>query len=300
MEDRPALYATRGVVGKLQGRQGDQYNRAMLVNQRIALIGAGNMAEAVLAGLLHGGQLAPTQFIASDIAQARRADFTRTYTVTTTSHNREAVEGAQVILLAVEPQVLDEVLADIAPAVGPSQLVVSVAAGYPLARMARRLPGTSRLVRAMPNSPSTIREGATALAYDATLSEQDVATARALFEPIGKVVVVAERLMDAVTGLSGSGPAYVFVMIEALADSGVNMGLPRETAQLLAAQTVAGAARLVMESHEHPGVLKDRVASPGGTTIAGLHELERGCFRGTLISAVEAAAKRSAELGMQT
>ena len=286
-------------AGKLQGRQGDQYNRAMLANQRIALIGAGNMAEAILAGLLHNGQLTPTQFIASDIVQARRADLTRTYAVTTTGHNREAAEGAQVILLAVEPQVLDEVLTDIAPTVGSSQLVVSVAAGYPIARIARHLPKTRRIVRAMPNMPSMIREGAAALAYDATLSEQDAATARALFEPIGKVVVVAERLMDVVTGLSGSGPAYVFVMIEALADGGVKMGLPRETAQLLAAQTVAGAARLVMESHEHPGVLKDRVASPGGTTIAGLHALERGRLRGTLISAVEAASRRSAELGVE-
>ncbi|MDE3042438.1 MAG: pyrroline-5-carboxylate reductase [Nitrospirota bacterium] len=272
----------------------------MLAHQRIALIGAGNMAEAILAGLLQGGQLTPTQFIASDIVQARRAELTRTYAVTTTGNNREAAEGAEVILLAVEPQVLDDVLTDIAPVVGASQLVVSVAAGYPIARMARHLSGSRRLVRAMPNTPSSIREGVTALAYEATLSEQDAATARALFEPIGKVVVVAERLMDVVTGLSGSGPAFVFVMIEGLADGGVKMGLPRETAQLLAAQTVAGAARLVMESHEHPGVLKDRVASPGGTTIAGLHELERGCFRGTLISAVEAASRRSAELGMQT
>ena len=272
----------------------------MLVHQRIALIGAGNMAEAILAGLLDGGQLTPDQFIASDVVKARRADLTRAYAITTTGNNREAAEDAQVILLAVEPQILDEVLTDIAPAVGPSQLVVSVAAGYPIARLARHLPGTRRIVRAMPNMPSTIREGATALAYEATLSEQDAATARALFEPIGKVVVVGERLMDVVTGLSGSGPAYVFVMIEALADGGVRMGLPRETAQLLAAQTVAGAARLVMESREHPGVLKDRVASPGGTTIAGLHELERGCFRGTLISAVEAAAMRSAELGVET
>ena len=270
----------------------------MLATLRIALIGAGNMAEAILAGLLHGGQLTPAQFIVSDIVQARRADLTRTYAVTTTGNNREAAAGAQVILLAVEPQILDEVLTDIAPAVGPSQLVVSVAAGYSLARMARHLPRTGRLVRAMPNTPSTIREGATALAYEATLSEQDAAIARALFEPIGKVVVVGEWLMDAVTGLSRSGPAYVFVMIEALADGGVNMGLPRETAQLLAAQTVAGAARLLIESSEHPAVLKDRVVSPEGTTIAGLHALERGRIRGTLISAVEAAAKRSAELGV--
>ncbi len=271
----------------------------MLTHQRIALIGAGNMAEAILAGLLQEGQFTPTQFIASDIAQARLAALMRTYAIKTTGNNREAAEGAQVILLAVEPQVLDEVLIDIAPSVGPSQLVVSVAAGYPITRMIGHLPGTRRIVRAMPNTPSTIREGVTALAYDATLSEQDAATARALFEPIGKVVAVTERLMDVVTGLSGSGPAYVFVMIEALADGGVKMGLPRETAQLLATQTVVGAARMVLESREHPGVLKDRVASPGGTTIAGLHELERGHVRGTLISAVKAAANRSAELGAE-
>lgn len=296
----PALYSTCAGLCKLQGREGDQYNPPMLANQRIALIGAGNMAEAILDGLLHGGQLTPAQFIASDIVQARRGDFTRTYAVVTTGNNREAAEGAQVIILSVEPQVLDEVLTEIAPVVGSSQLVVSVAAGYPIARIARHLPGARRIVRAMPNTPSSIRHGVTALAYDAGLSEQDAATARALFEPLGKVVMVEERLMDAVTGLSGSGPAYIFVMIEALADGGVNMGLPRETAQLLAAQTVAGAARLVLESREHPGVLKDRVASPGGTTIVGLHELERGCFRGALISAVETAARRSAELGMQT
>jgi len=271
----------------------------MLTHQRIALIGAGNMAEAILVGLLHGGRLTPASFIAADIIQARLSDLTGTYGITTTGSNRQAAEGADIVLLAVEPQVLDDVLIGIAPAVGPSQLIVSVAAGYPIARIVRHLTGTSRFVRAMANTPSTIREGMTALAYDATLSASDAATASALFEPIGRVVVVAERLMDAVTGLSGSGPAYVFVLIEALADGGVNMGLSRETARVLAAQTVAGAAKLILESHDHPAVLKDRVASPGGTTIEGLYELERGRMRGTLISAVEAATKRSAELGIQ-
>jgi pyrroline-5-carboxylate reductase len=179
-------------------------------------------------------------------------------------------------------------------------LVVSVAAGYPIARMKRYLPGVKRIVRAMPNTPSLIQEGITALAYTAGLDEEDIRTARALFDPMGKVVEVIERALDAVTGLSGSGPAYVYVMIEALADGGVKMGLPRETAQLLAAQTVAGAARMAIELREHPGTFKDRVASPGGTTIAGLHELERGCLRATMMSAVEAATKRSIELGLVT
>lgn len=272
----------------------------MLRDRRVAFIGAGNMAEALLAGLLHGGHLPPAQLQCSDISPARRDLISRAYRVVTSDKNREAAEWADVIVLAVEPQVLDEVLEEIAPVVGASKLVVSVAAGYPIARVARYLSGTRRLVRAMPNTPSTIREGATALAYETDLTVQDAAVAQALFKPVGSVVVVAERSMDAVTGLSGSGPAYVYVMIEALADGGVKMGLSRATAQLLAAQTVAGAARMVIESREHPGTLKDRVASPGGTTIVGLHELERGRLRATLISAVEAAAKRSAELGLAT
>lgn len=264
----------------------------------MAFVGAGNMAEALIAGLLHAKLVRPAQLVASDIVPSRLDWHKRTYGVTTTGSNRGAVTGAQVIVLAVEPQVLDEVLADIAPVVDPGILIVSVAAGYPIARIARHLNGVTRIVRAMPNTPSITREGVTAIAHDAGLSEEDLATARELFTAVGTVVVVAERSMDVVTGLSGSGPAYVFLMIEALADGGVKMGLPRETAQLLAAQTVAGAARLVVESQEHPAVLKDRVASPGGTTIAGLYELERGRFRATVISAVEAASRRSAELGL--
>jgi pyrroline-5-carboxylate reductase len=149
----------------------------------------------------------------------------------------------------------------------------------------------------MPNTPALVREAITALASGPDCIDQDLALARSLFESVGRVVEVEERLMDAVTGLSGSGPAYVFVAIEALSDGGVNMGLPRRTAELLAAQTVLGAARLVIERGEHPAQLKDQVASPGGTTIAGLHRLEQGRFRATLIAAVEAAAKRSEELG---
>ncbi len=272
----------------------------MLRGRRLAFIGAGNMAEAIVAGLLHGGHLPPAQIIASDIRSGRLADIRNTYNVAVTENNHEAAAAADVILLAVEPQVLDEVLGEIAPAAGNAKLVVSVAAGYPIARLESHLSGTRRIVRAMPNTPSTIREGITAMACGAGLADDDVQTARALFEPIGRVVEIAERALDAVTGLSGSGPAYVYMMIEALADGGVKMGLPRETAQLLAAQTVAGAARMVIESREHPGTLKDRVASPGGTTIAGLHELERGCLRATLISAVETATRRSIELGLAT
>ena len=255
------------------------------------------MAEALIAGLLHAKLLPPAQLLAADIDQARLNWLHERYRIRTTLGNPAVVQEADVLVLAVEPQILDEVLAEVAAGIGADTLIVSVAAGYPIARIARALPGSERIVRSMPNTPSLVREGVTAVAYEDCLPARDAVAARTLFESIGQVVRVDERWLDAVTGLSGSGPAYVYVMIEALADGGVKMGLPRETAQLLAAQSVLGAARLVIDSREHPGLLKDRVASPGGTSIAGLHELERGGFRAALMSAVEAAAQRSRDLG---
>jgi pyrroline-5-carboxylate reductase len=269
----------------------------MLSDRTIGFIGAGNMAEALIAGLLHANWLPAEQLLASDIDESRLTWVRHTYGIRTARSNATVAHEVDVLVLAVEPQILDEVLAQIAGAVRRETLIVSVAAGYPIARIARGLSGVGRIVRSMPNTPSLVREGITAVAYEERLSARDADVARTLFESIGQVVQVEERWLDAVTGLSGSGPAYAYIMIEALADGGVKMGLPRETAQLLAAQTVSGAARLVLDSHQHPGVLKDRVASPGGTSIAGLHELERGGLRAALISAVEAAAQRSQELG---
>ncbi len=269
----------------------------MPARSRIAFIGAGNMAEALIAGLLHAGKAEPAHITASDVLPARLDLLKRTYGIRTTSVNRDAARGAELVVLAVEPQVLDEVLTDLAPVLMPPQLLLSVAAGYPIERVSRYVPAVTRIVRAMPNTPSTIREGITAVAYRAGLSETDVQMSREFFESVGKVVVVEERLMDVVTGLSGGGPAYVCLIIEALADGGVKMGLPRPIAQTLAAQTVAGAARMVLETKDHPAELKDRVASPGGTTIAGLHALEEGRVRAALLSAVEAATARARELG---
>lgn len=270
----------------------------MLSDSTIGFIGAGNMAEALIAGLLHAKRLTPAQLYASDIDQSRLAWLHHTYGIRTVPTNSIVAREADMLVLAVEPQILDEILGEIAGGVGEETLIISVAAGYPIARIARGLSGQERIVRSMPNTPSLVREGVTAVAYEDRLPASDAAATRTLFESIGQVVRVEERWLDAVTGLSGSGPAYVYVMIEALADGGVNMGLPRGTAQLLAAQTVSGAARLFLDSHEHPGVLKDRVASPGGTSVAGLHELERGGLRAALMSAVETAARRSHELGM--
>ncbi len=271
-------------------------------DQKIGFIGAGNMAEALIAGLLHARRVLPSQLIASDIDHDRLHVIRDRYGVVTTDKNREAAAAVDTVVLAVEPQVLDDVLSEISPVLNDRALVLSVAAGYPVRRIAARLPQVpkQRIVRAMPNTPSMIREGVTAWASLEPLTAEDAALTAALFESVGRVVMVKESALDAVTGLSGSGPAYVYLMIEALADGGVKMGLPRQTAELLAAQTVAGAARMVLETGEHPGLLKDRVASPGGTTIAGLHALEQGRFRATAMSAVEAATKRSIELGLDS
>ncbi len=284
---------------QVEGDRIDRYNRAMPLSKRIALIGAGNMTEALVAGMLRSEQARPDQLFATDIQADRCSDLENRFHIRVGKDNREAAGWGEVVVLAVEPQVLDAVLGEIAANLAPACLVISVAAGYPVSRMVDRLKGRNRVVRAMPNTPSSVLHGVTALSMGPGVSEEDRLAAQAIFESVGKVVVVDERLMDAVTGLSGSGPAYVYVMIEALADGGVKMGLPRQVAELLAAQTVLGTARMILETGEHPGRLKDRVASPGGTTISGLHKLEEGKFRATLIRAVEAAAERSKELGLE-
>ena len=269
----------------------------MLTVRRIALIGGGNMAESLLIGLLRNGLTSSERVIVSDPQRARRDLLARRFGVTVCADNDQAATRADLLLLCVEPQILDEVLVGLESTVVGEPLVISVAAGYPISRIQQHLNSATRVVRAMTHTPSSIGEGMTALGVVSGLPRDDRSLARALFESVGKVVFVEERLMDAVTGLSGGGPAYVFTMIEALADGGVFVGLPRPTAQLLSAQTMAGAARMVLEQIASPGLLKDRVASPAGTTIAGLHCLEDGRMRATLMSAVEAATKRSQELG---
>lgn len=263
---------------------------------KIAVIGAGQMAEALIGGWLAAHVCRPSSLWATDTDPERLDLIKRRFGIRVGPENREAASWADAVLLAVKPQSIDAVLEGIAPAVS-GRPVISIAAGVSLRRLGERLPDTARLVRVMPNAPSLVREGMSALACGPGVSEGDLRLARTLFESVGRVVTVEERLMDAVTGLSGSGPAYVMIAIEALADGGVKMGLPRAVADVLAAQTVLGAARLLLETGEHPARLKDRVASPGGTTTAGIHQLERGGLRASLIAAVEAATKRSRELG---
>ena len=266
-----------------------------LLTKNIAFIGGGQMAEAIIGGLLGGNVCHPDSLWVTDPLPVRCDRLKSRFGVRVGSDNRQAASWAEVIILAVKPQVMSTVLKELGPDL-PSTVVVSIAAGVTMRTITEQAPDVKNVVRAMPNMPALVREGITALAFGGDTTEEDQRNIRTIFEAVGRVIPVEERLMDAVTGLSGSGPAYVFQAIEALADGGVKMGLPRQTAELLAAQTVLGAAKMVLESGEHPAQLKDRVASPGGTTIAGLHQLEQGGFRATLIGAVEAATKRSREL----
>jgi pyrroline-5-carboxylate reductase len=279
--------------------EGDAALHSGLRAARIGFLGAGNMAAALIQGLLHGQVLPAERIVASDVKPERLEQLHAARGIRTTMDNHALLRESDVVVLAVKPQVIDRVLTEIAGDVRPDQLVVSVAAGVPIEALERRLPPRARVVRAMPNTPATVQAGATAIAGGAHASADDLRVARELFEAVGRVVILDESLLDAVTGLSGSGPAYLMLVIEALADGGVKVGLHRDTALLLAAQTVFGAAKLLLETGEHPGRLKDMVTSPGGTAIAGLHTLESGALRKTLIDAVEAATKRAAELGEQ-
>ena len=266
------------------------------LTQKIAFIGGGHMAEALIGGLLSTKLCGSDRIWATDPATGRLDHLKKQYGIRVGSQNREAVAWGDVVILAVKPQVLDAVLQEIGCELAKA-LIVSVVAGVPIRRIAEACSLPTRVIRTMPNTPAMVQAGMTALAIGAGVGVDDVACVERIFESVGKIVTVEERLMDAVTGLSGSGPAYVFLAIEALADGGVKMGLSRETAGLLAAQTVLGAARMVLETGQHPARLKDQVTSPGGTTIAGLHQLEQGGLRSTLMNAVEAATKRSQELG---
>jgi pyrroline-5-carboxylate reductase len=264
---------------------------------RIGFLGAGKMATALARGWL-GAQLITSQSTtASDPLPQALDAFRKETGATVLADNKAVVERSNVLILAVKPQNMSELLADVRPALTSGHLAISIAAGITLAQIAQHLASDRRLVRVMPNTPCLVNASASAYAATATTSEEDIAIVDRLFNAVGKAYRVPEKLLDAVTGLSGSGPAFVFMIIEALSDGGVKMGLPRDIAVALAAQTVFGSAKLLLESGQHPGLLKDMVASPAGTTIAGIHALERGGLRSALMEAVEAATKRSMELG---
>ncbi len=267
-----------------------------LTSKNLAIIGVGAMGSALVRGLIQSGKLKADQIIASDVDEERLKQL-QPFGVQTTNDNKLAVQQSDVALLCVKPQVMDEVLAEISPAVDPKKhCVISIAAGIPISRLESALPEGTPVVRVMPNTPAQVLAGASAIALGTNATELHRQIAHEIFSAVGLVVDVPEKLIDAVTALSGSGPAYVFVFAEALADAGVNLGLPRAVALKLAAQTLLGAAKMLLETGKHPAELKDMVTSPGGTTIAALSVLERKAFRGAIIEAVAVAHQRAKEL----
>jgi pyrroline-5-carboxylate reductase len=263
---------------------------------RVGFLGAGRMATALARGWQTAGLVRAADIRASDPLSDARQTFSDQTGCTVGSSNLEVVAACDLLVLAVKPQSMAGLLTEIRSAVR-SALVVSIAAGISLRQLQAGLGEAVRLVRVMPNTPCLVGASASAYSPGLTATADDVALVDCLMNAVGKAYRVAETLLDAVTGLSGSGPAYVYVIIEALADGGVRAGLPRDVAQALAAQTVFGSAKMVLETGTHPAVLKDMVASPGGTTIVGLQALERGGMRAALIDAVESAARRATELG---
>ncbi|MEZ5940937.1 MAG: pyrroline-5-carboxylate reductase [Planctomycetaceae bacterium] len=267
------------------------------MTQRIGFLGAGKMATAFAMGLSSSGYVQTADMFASDVSEQARAAFQEKTGVTTVSDNAQLLAQADIIFVAIKPQVAHDVLIDLRESVEERHLFISIMAGVPLSRLQTLIGLHTRIVRVMPNTPVLVDAGAAAYSLGSEATPEDGATVRHMLETVGMALEVPESQLDVVTGLSGSGPAYVFQMIEALSDGAVRMGLPREAATRLAAQTLLGAAKMVLAGNHHPGALKDMVTSPGGTTIAGLHEMERAGIRAGLMNAVEAATLRSIELG---
>ncbi|MBI3865619.1 MAG: pyrroline-5-carboxylate reductase [Planctomycetia bacterium] len=267
---------------------------------QVGFVGAGKMATALARGLCHSRFTTADRILASDVIAPARDAFAAQTGSRAVESNAEVVTASRIVVLAVKPQQFRPVLEDLRSQVGPQHLIISIAAGVPLATMTSILGAACRVVRVMPNTPCLVGASASAYCLGGGATRDDACTVAGMLESVGLAFELPEHLLDTVTGLSGSGPAFVCLVIEALADGGVKMGLPRDTALKLAAQTVLGTAKMVLESGQHPAALKDAVASPGGTTIAGLHELERGALRAALMNAVEAATLRSRELGRQS
>jgi len=263
----------------------------------LGFLGAGKMATALARGFMRAKLAEADQIVASDPVAAARNAFAKETGAKVVGTNVEVTQSAKVLFLAVKPDQVAAVLTEVREHFTGEHLLISIAAGVPTAKLETGLSPAARVIRVMPNTPALVGESATGYALGKSATATDGEIALKLFSAVGMAFQVKEYLLDAVTGLSGSGPAYVYQFIEALSDGGVAAGLPRDVATKLAAQTVLGSAKMVLETGQHPGALKDMVTSPGGTTIEGLHELEKGKLRGTVISAVRAAAEKSKKLG---
>jgi pyrroline-5-carboxylate reductase len=269
----------------------------MKKRKMIGFIGTGNMAEALIAGLLKAKFTAPQQIMAFDVDGERLRFIQKKFGIKKASDNSHLASQCDPLLLCVKPQSMKEVIEEMADALDPSKLLISIAAGVPLYTIETYARKQLRLIRVMPNINVLVQEGASAIAPGNLATEEDLNLAKAIFDCVGRSMIIHEPLMDAVTGLSGSGPAYVFLIIEALTDAGVHLGMTRAQALTLVTQTVMGSVKLLSNTGEHPALLREKVTSPGGTTAAGLYKLEEGGLRKILIDAVVAAAQRSKELG---
>ena len=268
----------------------------MLKGKKIAIIGGGKMGSIIAQGLIAHKIVSGKNIVVTDIDAARLEFLRKTMKLKVSSNNEKAVKGADIIILAVKPQNMALTLTEISPAIDKSKIVISIAAGITTGFIESSLASGVRVLRVMPNTPALIGEGAAAIAKGSCAKKSDVQLAHIIFNAVGISVEVEEALIDVVSGLSGSGPAYCILIIEALIDAGEQMGLPRDLAGKLAMQTMLGAARLCIHSDKQPAELREMVTSPGGTTVAGIKALEEGKIRATIIAAVEAATKRSKEL----
>lgn len=268
----------------------------MKLQGNIGFLGGGRMAEALIKGILQAGLTESSMVVAVDPDENRRIFLENTFGVLT-GKSHTVLSDCSIVILAVKPQIMGHLLEECASWLTSKHLVISIAAGIPLSFIEGRLGSSCRIIRVMPNTPALVLEGASALTSGSSATAEDMDTAGRIFSAIGKSIVLSENYLDAVTGLSGSGPAYVFHFIDALVEGGVKVGLSRQDAELLVLQTVLGSVKLAMETGKHPALLKAMVTSPGGTTIAGLHELEKAGFKAGVMTAVEAATRRSEELG---
>jgi pyrroline-5-carboxylate reductase len=269
----------------------------MATPSTIGFLGAGKMATALAKGFIRAEIVFPKEMIAGDLSNLALKTFAQETGATAATSNAEVIKFANIVILAVKPDQVAGVLAELRGGFTKQHLLISIAAGVTLAKLESGLPAGARVIRVMPNTPALVGESASAFALGKSATAADGELAKKLLSAVGVAFQVKESLLDAVTGLSGSGPAYVYLFIDALSDGGVASGLPRDIATQLAAQTVLGSAKMVLETGQHPGALKDQVTSPGGTTIEGLHELEKGNLRGAVMSAVRAATEKSKKLG---
>lgn len=268
----------------------------MLSKSRIAVIGAGKMGETLSNGMLDAGVVTKDRIIAADRHAERLEYIAEKYGVQTTEDNKEAIKAADIVLLCIKPQAVDAVLDEIGPLLQENQLIISIVASLTTRHIQQKLTRKVPVVRVMPNTPCLIRQGMAGICGGKYATEQHIGYAESIFKQVGRTLRIEEKHMDAVTGLSASGPAFIYVIIESMAEGGVKVGLPRETATELAAQAVLGAASMVLETKNHPALLKDAVTTPAGCTIDGLMELEEGGLRVTLIKTIVRATQRASEL----